>query len=272
MLDITFVRKNREAVETAARNKNVEVDLTALLILDEHRRGLQQKIDSIEQQRNTLAQSTKGTKPAADSIEQGKQLRIELDQLEQEFAEIDKQFQTAFSTIPNLPSTDTPVGPDAQANKVLRQVGDVPQFPFPAVDHVTLGAALNLIDSERAAKVSGSRFAYVKGELAWLEFALIQFALSVVTNEAKLNTIIANSSLNVPATPFIPVIPPVLIKPEALERMARLEPKEDRYYIPSDDLYLVGSAEHTLGAMHMDETFNAEELPLRYIGYSTSFR
>ena len=129
-----------------------------------------------------------------------------------------------------------------------------------------------MIEVERAAKVSGSRFNYLKGELAMLEFAIVQYTFSVLSNENILKEIIAKNNLSVTAKPFIPVVPPVLVKPEAMDRMDRLEPREERYHIPSDDLYLVGSAEHTLGSMYMDEILKEEDLPIRYIGFSTAFR
>jgi seryl-tRNA synthetase len=105
-----------------------------------------------------------------------------------------------------------------------------------------------------------------------LEFALVQFAFSVLTDEKILKKIIKKVGLDVPSTPFVPVIPPVFIRPEVFQKMGRLEPKDERYYIPKDDLYLIGSAEHTLGSMHMDEVFNVEALPIRYIGFSAAFR
>jgi seryl-tRNA synthetase len=157
-------------------------------------------------------------------------------------------------------------------NKILRQVGKAPKFDFQPKEHWQLGRDLGIIDNERAAKVSGSRFTYLKGGAALLEFALIQFAFSVLTNEKILKKIIKTSDLNVKPTPFVPVIPPVLIQEEVMQKMARLEPKEERYHIPNDNLYLVGSAEHTIGAMYMDEVLQVDKMPIRYIGFSTAFR
>jgi seryl-tRNA synthetase len=135
-----------------------------------------------------------------------------------------------------------------------------------------LGKALGVIDMESAAQVAGARFAYLKGDLVLLQQGLITYVLSVLTNEKTLQAIAQEAGLEVSSKPFIPVLPPVFIRPEILEKMDRLEPKEDRYYVADDDLYLVGSAEHTLGPLHMNETLAEEKLPLRYIGYATSFR
>lgn len=269
MIDIEFIRQQPEVVKTAAKNKNVAVDIDALLKLDSQRRELQTSIDHLNRQRNQLAEQT--GKPSAEIIAQGKTLKEKHNQLEHQQQEVSRQWEQLLKQIPNIPSNDTPIG-DAKANKVLRQVGEKPTFDFQPKEHWQLGQELSLIDNERAAKVAGSRFTYLKGPLAWLEFALIQHALTVLTNEEKLSSIAQKAGLNVPVKPFIPVIPPVLIKPEVFDRMARLEPKEERYYIPSDDLFLVGSAEHTLGAIHMDETLPESALPLRYVGFSTAFR
>jgi seryl-tRNA synthetase len=164
------------------------------------------------------------------------------------------------------------VGKDESENQILRTVGKPPTFNFAPKEHWELGKNLGMLDIERAAKVSGSRFAYLKGDLALLEFALIQHALSILTNRTTLQEILNLAGLDLPATPFTPVIPPALIRPTFLEQMARLEPKEERYYLQDDDLYLIGSAEHTLGAMHADEILDEGSLPLRYAGFSSAFR
>jgi seryl-tRNA synthetase len=272
MLDINFIRENEKVVAEASRNKKVKVDIKKLLQLDSERRELQGQLDSLGHERNTLAKDAGGTKPSAQAIEQGKELKQKIAQFEEKLGVIDQEFQTLLRRVPNIPSEDTPIGEDASGNQVLRQVGTLPEFSFQPKEHWQLGQELDVIDSERASKVSGSRLAYLKRELVWLEFALIHHAFSILGDEQTLQKIQQEAGLKLPSTPFIPVLPPVLIKSESFDRMARLEPKEDRYYIPSDDLYLVGSAEHTMGAMHMDETFQEEDLPRRYVGFSSAFR
>jgi seryl-tRNA synthetase len=133
---------------------------------------------------------------------------------------------------------------------------------------------LDILDLERAAKVSGARFGYWKGAAAQLEFAVVQYVMKLLTNEASLRPIADKVESGYSAKPFIPVIPPVMIKPEMFKRAARLsdEDRDERYYIQQDDLYLVGSAEHTLVTMHADEIIDEAKLPLRYLGFSTSFR
>ncbi|MFH1246326.1 MAG: serine--tRNA ligase, partial [Candidatus Liptonbacteria bacterium] len=185
---------------------------------------------------------------------------------------LEKERETLWAKIPNLPSDDTPVGKDDSRNQVVREWGKSREFDFEPKDHAVLGEALGLIDSERAGEVSGTRFAYLKGGLVELQFALIQYVLKTVTDESILKPIAEKIEENYPTKPFVPVLPPVIIRPEIMQKMARLEPKEERYHLDQDDLYLVGSAEHTLGPLHMNQTLQEKDLPARYIGYSTSFR
>ncbi len=266
MLDTKFIRENREIVEMAMQNKSVRevVDLDELLNLADKKKDLGQKLADINTKRNEAAKS--------QNIELGKQLKEEGSAVDAELAEVEKNFISLMLKIPNIPSADTPIGKDDTENKVIRQWGEIPKFNFEPKAHWDLGKDLNIIDSERAVNVSGSRFTYIKGDLVRVQFALVQFAFDVLTNEETLKVISEEAGLNVSTKPFIPVVPPVFVKPAVYNRMARLEPKEDKYYLEQDDVYLAGSAEHTVGSMHMDEVIPAEELPLRYLGYSTCFR
>jgi len=268
MLDIKYIRDNVEAVRAAVKNKKANVDVDRLLALDEQRRHLMEATENLRAEQN---KGSKGPK-TPEEIEVLKGLKEKFKTSEGELDIVQKEFEALMLAVPNVPTADTPVGTDESQNVVIRTVGAVPKFNFQPKEHWELGAALDIIDTERAAKVSGARFAYLKGGLAMMEFALIQFGLSVLTNEKILKKIIKKAGLNIPATPFIPVIPPVFIKPDVFQKMGRLEPKEERYYIPADDAYLIGSAEHTLGSMHMDESLDVAQLPLRYVGFSTAFR
>jgi len=150
----------------------------------------------------------------------------------------------------------------------------LPKFDFKPKDHIEIGNALNLIDTEKAAKIAGARFGYLMNGAAMIELALIQHAFSTLQDLKILRKVAKKIDPHFPANPFIPVIPPVMIRPEVYQRTARLAPgeEEERYYLEKDDLYLVGSAEHTLVPLHMDETLDADSLPIRYIGFSTCFR
>lgn len=266
MLDIKFIKENKEVVEAAIANKKVleKVNLDELLSLYEQKKEIQAALDENGKQRNDAARER--------NIEIGTRLKAEAADIEEKLREIDKQYMRLMLLLPNIPSADTPIGPDESGNKVVRSWGDIPTFSFKPKEHFELGEALGVIDTETAAIVSGSRFAYLKGDLALMQFALIQLAMETLSTKDILETIKQEAGLDLEVAPFIPVVPPVFIKPAVFNRMARLEPRDERYYIESDDLYLIGSAEHTLGPMHMDHVFKEEELPLRYVGYSTAFR
>jgi len=270
MLDIKFIRNNPEVVRKAIQNKNIDLDLDKLLALDSRRREL------IESSETLKAEQNKKSKGPGFNVEELKSLKEKFKVMEHELACVGEEFNQLMMQVPNIPSDDTPIGPDESGNKVLRQWGEIPKFSaeggFKPKEHWELGQELDVIDIERAAKVSGARFAYRKGGVVLLEMAIIQYAMSILTDEKILKKILKKTGLNLSSKPFKPVLPPVMIKPDVFQRMDRLEPKEERYHIPSDDIYLVGSAEHTMGAMHMDETFKEEELPVRYIGFSTAFR
>lgn len=266
MLDTKFIRENRDIVEMAMKNKSVKevVNIDELLSLADKKKELGQKLDDINAKRNEAAKT--------QNIEEGKKLKEEGLLIESELAEVDKNFIALMLKIPNIPSADTPIGKDDTENKVIRQWGEIPKFSFEPKAHWDIGKDLGIIDSETAGNVAGSRFTYIKGDLARVQFALVQFAFETLTNEDTLKIITEEAGLDVSTKPFIPVVPPAFVKPAVLNRMARLEPREDRYYIEADDVFLAGSAEHTIGPMHMDEVIPGEQLPLRYIGYSSSFR
>lgn len=266
MLDIKFIRDNKELVAKALKNKNAspDIDLDALLALADQQKELRKELDALNTKRNEAAK--------AQNIEEGKALKEASVALEANIAEVEKAFLTMMLKIPNIPSADTPVGKDDNENVVIRQWGEPKKFPFEPKAHWDLGKDLDVIDSDRAGIVAGSRFTYIKGGLARMQFALVQFAFDVLTNTDTLKVIAEEAGVDVDTRPFIPVVPPAMVKPAVLNRMARLEPREDRYYIEQDDVFLAGSAEHTIGSMHMDEVFADADLPRRYIGYSTSFR
>jgi len=264
MLDIKFIRENPQKVKDACVKKNINGEyVEELLELDIKKRNLLTSLENLRAKQNRFSQ---------DEIEKAKENKLEIKKLEPEFAVVEEKLEELVLKMPNIPLDGVPTGKDDTENVVLRKVGIVPKFIFQPKDHIELGETLDLIDTKMASQVSGARFAYIKNEAALLQFALIQFAFSVLTSEKTIQKIA--QPLLVSKKVFSPVIPPVMIKPDVFMRMARLseEDKDDRYYIPSDDAYLIGSAEHTLGPMHMDEIILESNLPLRYAGYSTSFR
>lgn len=272
MLDIELIRDNPEKVKEGVAKKNTDPKLVDdFLALDKRWRDLVKQIDDSRSKLNKL---NTGKKPEPEVLEEIKKIKEEIKVTEQRLPEIEKERELVLYKLPNLPDEEVPVGKDASTNKVVRKWHDPRKFDFKPLDHVELGEKLGMIDTETAGEVSGSRFAYLKGAAVTLEFAIIQYVMSTLTNEKILKKIAAKIDKKYPTKPFVPVLPPVMIKPEVFKKMARLDPgqEEERYHLPKDDLYLVGSAEHTLGPMFMGETIAEEKLPLRYIGFSTSFR
>ncbi|MES2409189.1 MAG: serine--tRNA ligase [Patescibacteria group bacterium] len=264
MLDIKFIKENKDIVENACKNKNKSVNLDELVSAYETRTVLKREIDEINTKRN-IAQKER-------NIEEGQKLKGLLEEAETKYKEADKLFIALMLQVPNIPSADTPIGKDDSENKIIRQWGTKPIFAFTPKEHFEIGADLGVIDTETSTEVTGSRFSYLKGDLVLLHFALVNYIFGILTNKDILEKIIKDAGLNINPRPFIPVLPPLMIKPAVMNRMARLEPKDERYFIQDDDLMLIGSAEHTLGAMHMDEVFEEKDLPIRYAGYSSAFR
>lgn len=264
MIDIEIIRTNPDLVKTAAHHKQVVVDIDQVLKLDQQRRTTQVRVDELRAKRNAL------------SIEEaktlGRDLKEQLQKLEKELTETEQEFFALLRQIPNLPTEDVPVGKSEDDNVVVKTVGSQPSFDFAPKNHWQLAETLGLIDKERAAKVAGSRFAYLKGDLVRLQFAMMQFAMDVLTDEEKLTQIAAEARLQVSTKPFTLVLPPLMIRTEPYEAMDRLEPRDERYKIEGDDLWLQGSAEHVLGSMHANEIIPEVQFPLRYAGYATSFR
>lgn len=260
MLDIKFIRENSELVKEKSKQKGYDVDTEKLLKVDEDRRKLIEEVDKIRSNRRKAADDRDEKK--------GQALKLELKDKENKLEKLQEEYYTLIREVPNMPLDDVPVGKDESENKPIRKWGEPVKLDFKVKDYHDLGENLNIIDTQTASKVSGSRFGYTKGELVLLEFALIQFALNLLTQESELKKVAKNHN----SKPFVPVIPPVMIKPNVYDQMARLEPKEERYYIEKDDLYLIGSAEHTLGPLHLDQTLNEKDFPVRYVGYSTAFR
>jgi seryl-tRNA synthetase len=242
----------------------VVVDVDRILSLDAERRRLQGEIDAVNAARKEAAQ--------AKDIPKGRALKDDAVRIEAELVRVETELNPLLLHIPNLPSADTPIGKDDSENVVLRTWGQPRAFDFKPKDHVELGEALGIIDNQKASEVAGARFAYLKGDLVLLQFALAQYAFSLLTSEATIKDIIDRAGLSVSTKPFLPIHPPLMIRPEVFQRMARMEPREERYHIPSDDAFLIGSAEHTLGPLHMDETLKEADLPRRYVAFTPAFR
>lgn len=265
MLDITLIREQPEKIKKGIAAKNADLKLVNnFLKYDKEWRDLRKELDGKRAEQKKLSEQR--------DIEGGKRNKEEMKALEIKVADVEGPRDEALLAIPNLPSDDTPIGKDESANKVLRKIGTPKDFDFEPKDHLALGESLGIIDTESAAKISGTRFSYLKGDAVKLEFALVHYVFEILTDATIVRSIAEGVKAGYHSTPFIPVVPPVMIRPDVFQKMARLEPKEERYYIPSDDAYLIGSAEHTLGPLHMDEIIPEEKLPIRYLGFSSAFR
>ncbi|MDO8561152.1 MAG: serine--tRNA ligase [bacterium] len=275
MLDIKFIRQNRKEVEESLKNKGVQVNLGRLLEVDEKRREKIKAVDELRAGHNRDSDDIMKLKgeERETRIKEVKEMKAKLADVEFELKALEEEFRDLMYKLPNVPFTEVPVGKDGGDNITLREVGKKPKFDFAFLDYIELGEKLDLIDTARASKVSGSRFGYLKHEAPILELALLQFAMSFLVDEANIRAIIEEKGLKIKAKPFIPVIPPVLVRPEAMRAMGYMERGEDEiYHLEKDDLYLVGTSEQSVGPMHQNEIFEEETMPHRHIAFSTCFR
>jgi seryl-tRNA synthetase len=256
MIDINLIRDNPKLIQKSAKDKNVDVNIEHILEIDKKYKELLIAVQKLREERNILTASMKG-KPTPQQIEKGKILKEKLEKEEGAQKEIWEELKIELLKIPNPAKTDVKVGESDTNNDVVRKVGAPPKFNFKPKDHLEIGEKLDIIDVQRASKISGARFYFLKNEGALLEFALRQLAFEILLKEG-----------------FAPVIPPVLIKKEVMKGLGYMEKggDEDMYIFEKDDLVLVGTAEQSIVSMHKDEVFNEKDLPKRYVGFSTCFR
>lgn len=272
MLDIRFVRDNPEKVEQNAKNKGYIIDVASILKLDDTRRSLGQQADELRTRRNDISSAMKGGKPSDNLVEEGKQLKVTLAEVEDELRKSEEVFIEEFKKLPNMALDTVPVGTTEDENVVIRTGGNKPAFDFTPKNHWELAARKDWIDKERAAKIAGARFAYLKGDLVRLEFALWQYGMDVLGNQEILQKIIDDNGLQVSSKPFTPVLPPAVARTEVFQATGRLNKEEQTYKIEDEDLWLNASAEHTLSPMYMNEILAETDLPIRMVGYTTAFR
>lgn len=272
MLDIQFIRENAGLVAEKSHQKGYEVDIRRLLELDTERRTRLTQIEELRKRRNELSAAAKGQRPSDEQLTAGRQLKEELSAREDELKTIEADYEPLLKAVPNLPLPEVPVGASEEENKVVKTVGEVPKFDFEPKNHWEILEPRDLLDKERAAKVAGSRFGYLKGNLVRLQLAIEQFVMETLGDETIIQKLIDENNLHLSAKPFTPVLPPALLRTEPYKASARLNAEEVTYKIEQDDLWLNASAEHTLCTMYWNEILPEEQLPIRYIGFSTSFR
>lgn len=273
MLDINYIRDNRQKVEDAIKNKGYTIDLDEILQLDDTRKELSQKTDVLRQERNQISSQMKNGKPDQALISRGKEIKQEISSLEEKLSSVESDFLAKLKTVPNVPCDDVPVGLSEDENEVAEVCGEPTKFNFEPKNHYEIGQARGWIDKERASKVTGARFAYIKGEMVSLQMAIVNFVMNSLSDEGVIKEICeANHLEHISTKPFTTVLPPLMLRTEMYDAMDRLEPRDDRYKIEGEELWLQGSAEHVLGSMHAGEIFAEQDLPVRYLGYATSFR
>lgn len=258
MLDIKLIRENPSKIKEGCQKKGIDADVDKLLELDKKRRELLREIEDLRAERNKVSNNIPRVsgEEREGLISQIKKITLKIKEIEPELKEAQEEFTRLMLQLPNMPLNDVPEGKDESENQVIRLQGEPPEFCFKPKNHLEIGRSLNLIDTERAAKVSGTRFSYLKNEAVLLEFALVHFALDILIKEG-----------------FIPVIPPVMLKEKAMRSMGYLERGgEEVYRTEQDGMYLIGTSEQSIGAMHMDEIFSSKEFPKRYVAFSTCFR
>ena len=261
MLSIDFVKKNKKLILEASKNKGYLVEdsvVEKIVFLDNERIKLIQNIQDLNKQRKLISSNKLDELQRKKAIE----LKSKLKKNEVQLKEIESKLNILLYKIPNIPLKEVKVGKDENDNQILRLYGKPTKFDFKIKDHLEIGEYLNLIDVKRAAKISGTRFAYLKNEAVILEFALIRYTFDQLIKQG-----------------FEPVIPPVLIKRGITDNLGYWQAGEhEQYYwvndnsIENEGYYLVGTAEHTLVPMLKDEILNKKTLPQRYAGFSTCFR
>ena len=254
MLDVKFVRENLELVEKSTNEKGYKINVKEALELDDKRRGILTKVEELRRERNETAAKMKGGKPSKGLIEKGKKIKEDLAVFKKELTEIEEKLNNVLKTIPNIIFDDVPLG-DEEDSVEVKKWGENHKT---GVDHLDYAVSRDWVDFERGAKVAGAKFYYLKGELALLENALLQYGLSKVLEHG-----------------FTFMTVPDMVSSRVLEGCGfnpRSSEQSDEYYIEGEDLAMIATAEMPLTGYHMDEIIDEDKLPLLYAGYSACFR
>ena len=255
MLDINFIRNNKELVEHSIKEKMYKnVNLDEILALDDQRKALLQQVEALRKERNDNTAKMKNGKPSDELIAKGKEIKEKLSTLEADLSNFEKELNTKLKTVPNVIFDDVPLG-DESANVEVKKWGECKTT---GVDHLDYAVSRDWVDFERGAKVAGAKFYYIKGGLALLENALIQFGIKKIVEHG-----------------FTLMDVPDLVNSRVLEGTGfapRSSEQSDEYYIEGEDLALIATAEMPITGYHMDEIIDEDKLPLFYAGLSACFR
>jgi seryl-tRNA synthetase len=260
MLDAHYIREHLEAVKANCRNRNVKADPDRVVQLDDERKRLAQETQTLQQRANEVSKLIPKEKDAAKKptlIAEGRELRAKVGELEAKGKHIEADLHAALLTIPNMSHPDAPVSSDPAGNKAIKTWGEPRKFDFAPKDHVALAEALDLVDFEAGARVSGQKFYFLKNEAVMLEAALVQYALTSLIAEG-----------------YTPIMTPDLARVEVLEGIGFIPrgPEAQIYAVENTDLCLIATAEITLGGMHKDQILDELQLPIKYVGLSHCFR
>ena len=258
MLDVKAVREDPEPFRRGLARRNLEGAVDELLALDERRRGLTARVEDLraEQNRASKAIGAAQGEQKRRLIDEVSSVSAQVKELEPLLAEVEAQLTALLAETPNVPHESSPDGFTEEDAVEVRSHGEPPAFDFEPRDHAALGELLGILDTDRGARTSGSRFVYLLGDIVHVQFALVRHAMDVLT-----------------AHGFTPVIPPVLVREEAMYGTGFLPTDEVNIYTTTEDqLYLVGTSEVPLAALRMGEIVDEADLPLLYAGYSTCFR
>lgn len=252
MLSIDFIRANKEKVLQAAKNKNRQVDVDKILKLDDQRRQLIAKIQSLRQKRNKAGK----TKPTPEIIKRGQELKKELKKLEDELTTLQQSLNSFLSLVPNVPLSEVPVGKDASSNKEVKKWGKIPQFDFTPKSHIELGESLDLLDLKRGAKISGFRGYFLKHEAALLQFAILFYTFTKLVKKG-----------------YTPIIAPAVVKGFTLFGSGQFPwGEQDVYKLNDEDAFLAGTAEQPVTAYYSGEILQEKDLPKKFVAFSPCFR
>ena len=258
MIDTSILRERQDELAASLERRGITIDLDALADLDVRRRRTRADAEELRASQKDAGKAISSLQgdEKAEAIARAGELSAAYKQALADADTLDAEFEAVWITLPNMTDPTAADGLEEEdAIEVSRHL-EPTRFDFEPKDHVDLGAELGILDVERAAKVSGSRFGYILGDLAMVEFALVRYAMD-----------------NLRTHGFVPVVPPVLVREHALYGTGFFPGTAEQVYsVPEDDLFLVGTSEVPIAAFHADEIFEAEELPLRYAGYSTCFR
>ena len=260
MLDPKIIKEKPQVIRDMLKARSVDFDLDGLIKSEQKRREFIIKTDELRKKRNQVAleisQKKKKSEDTSSILEEMKKISSELTKLESEQASIENTYSKLAFTIPNLVHESVPIGEDETANKEIRKWGEIPNFDFKINDHIDISDNLDLVDLERAAKVSGARFYYLKNDLVRLNQSLIHYGLDFLAKKE-----------------YSLVQPPYMINRESMEGAVITEDFEEVIYkVEEEDLYMIGTSEHAMAAMHSKEIIEGKDLPLRYAGISPCFR